>query len=112
MQYRQPMHRLRSTRTTPSFVENVAPTGHTWTQGGLAHWLHSLGTKKLLRTSSSSCIISFDALVLMLMLCTTASRSFVITYRSIQVRKKNGSRGTLFSALHASTHRLQPMHLS
>ncbi len=49
---------------------------------------------------------------LTLMLSTATSPSFLITYRSIQVRKKKGSAGTSFSALQASTHRLQPMHLS
>src|SRR3989304_715158 len=47
MQYRQPMQVLSFTSTTPSSVENVAPTGQTWTHGGCAHWLHSFGTKKL-----------------------------------------------------------------
>src|SRR3990167_7305746 len=106
------MHRFASTRITPSFVEKVAPTGQTWTQGGLAHWLHSLGTKKLRSTSRSSCVVSRAVLLLTLMPSTVTSRFLVITYRSTQVRKKKGSGGTLFSALQASTHRLQPMHLS
>src|SRR3990172_7004839 len=106
------MHLFASTRTTPSCVEKVAPTGHTWTQGGLAHWLHNLGTKKLRTTSPSSCLICRELLLLTLMLSTTGSPSLVMSYRSIQVRKKKGSRGTAFSALQASTQRLQPMHLS
>src|SRR3990172_6121239 len=106
------MHRFASTRTTPSCVEKVAPTGHTWTQGGLAHWLHNLGTKKLRRTSPSSWPPSLAPLLFTLRLSTLASPFLVITYRSIQVRKKKGSRGTAFSALQASTQRLHPMHLS
>src|SRR3989338_1944736 len=54
MQYLHPMQRLESTRTTPSSVAKVAPTGQTWTHGGFSHWLQSFGTKKLLRTSLSS----------------------------------------------------------
>src|SRR3990172_3639458 len=46
------------------------------------------------------------------MLVTSASPSFGIMYRSTQVREKNGSFGTSFSALHATTQRAQPMHLS
>src|SRR5512143_1770888 len=95
MQYRHPMHVFSFTRTTPSFVWNVAPTGQTWTQGGLAHWLHSFGTKKERRIDLSA-VVPF----------------FLVMYRSTHVRKKNGSRGTLFSFLHASMQRAQPMHLS
>src|SRR6266508_4909810 len=112
MQYRQPMHRLESMSTTPSSVAKVAPTGQTWTHGGCTQWLQSLGTKNVLSTSGSSCDDSFEAFPLTLMLSTTTSPSFLITYRSIHVRKKNASCVTSFSALHASTHRLQPMHLS
>src|SRR3990172_939517 len=46
------------------------------------------------------------------MLVTSASPSFGIMYRSTQVREKNGSFGTLFSDLHATTQRAHPMHLS
>src|SRR3970282_1712001 len=106
------MHRSLSMRTTPSSVEKVACTGQTWTHGGFAHWLHSFGTKQVAMTSGSSCTGGFDLLPLTLMLSTTTSPSFLITYRSTQVLKKNGSCGTSFSALQASTHRLQPMHLS
>src|SRR3972149_2344667 len=112
MQYRHPMQRLASTRTTPALVGKVAPTGQTWTQGGCAHWLHSLGTKKVLRTSRSSSGAIRAFLPGTLMLSTVASPSLVITYGSTQVRKKDGSFGTSFSALQASTQRLQPMHLS
>ena len=79
MQYRQPMHRLESTSTTPSSVAKVAPTGHTWTHGGCTQWLQSLGTKNVRSTSASSCAVSFAALLLTLMLSTTTSPSFLIT---------------------------------
>ena len=52
MQYPQPMHQVRSTSTTPSGAWYVAPTGHTWTQGGFSHWLQSLGTKNAFSMSS------------------------------------------------------------
>ncbi len=42
-----------STSTTPSRVVNVAPTGQTWTHGGLAQWLHSFGTKNVRRSPAS-----------------------------------------------------------
>ena len=43
---------------------------------------------------------------------TVVSPFFRMMYRSTHVRKKNGWRGTLFSVLHASMQRAQPMHLS
>src|SRR5512143_3781138 len=111
MQYRQPMHVLSFTRTTPSFVWNVAPTGQTWTQGGLAHWLHSFGTKKERRIDLSDAI-SGDGSTFGSIALTVVVPFFLVTYCSTHVRKKNGSRGTLFSVLHASMQRAQPMHLS
>src|SRR3989337_23945 len=92
MQYRHPMHRSESMSTTPSSVENVAPTGHTCTHGGCTQWLQSLGTKNVRSTSGSSCEVSFEALLFTLMLSTTTLPSFLITYRS--------------------PHGCQPMHLS
>src|SRR4030067_2188579 len=109
MQYLHPIQRFSSTRTTPSSVLKVAPTGQTWTQGGLAHWLQSFGTKKLLRISFSGTV---SAPVSLAMFWTITVPSFLITYFSTQVRKKNGSWGTSFSILQASTHLPHPMHLS
>ncbi len=40
-----------STRTAPSGLSNVAPTGQTCVHGECAHWLHSFGTKKLFALS-------------------------------------------------------------
>src|SRR5512139_2849201 len=111
MQYRHPMHVLALTRTTPSSVWNVAPTGHTWTQGGSAHWLHSFGTKKLRRIDLSSAPSGAGSAPGW-MVFTAVAPFFRMTYRSTQVRKKYGSRGTLFSVLHASMQRPHPMHLS
>src|SRR5512135_2565184 len=111
MQYRHPMHVFSFTRTTPSFVWNVAPTGQTWTQGGLAHWLQSFGTKKERRIDLSDAI-SGDGSRFGSIALTTVVPFFLVMYRSTHVRKKNGSRGTLFSFLHASMQRAQPMHLS
>src|SRR3972149_1730378 len=108
MQYRHPIQRLASTRTTPSSVENVAPTGQTWTHGGFWHWLQSLGTKKLLRISASS-VCSLDLPCRVSMLSTTTLPSFFMMYRSTHVRQKNGSFGTLFSVLQASMHKPHPM---
>jgi len=49
MQYPQPMHPRPVHEDDPvGRLDYVAPTGHTWTQGGLSHWLQSLGTKKAL----------------------------------------------------------------
>src|SRR5512139_3157818 len=99
MQYRHPMHVFSLTRTTPSSVWKVAPTGQTWTQGGSAHWLHSFGTKKLRRIDLSSArsgagsARGWMVFTVVAPLCRRA-------YRSTQVRKKNGSFGTLFSVLH------------
>src|SRR5512135_3308349 len=111
MQYRHPMHVFSLTRTTPSPVWKVAPTGHTWTQGGFAHWLHSFGTKKerriVLSDAASGVASSPGAIAL-----TVVWPFFRMMYRSTQVRTKNGSLGTLFSFLQASMHRAQPMHLS
>src|SRR3990172_2125869 len=112
MQYRQPMHRSLSMRTTPSSVAKVAPTGQTWTHGGFAQLLQSLGTKKLRMTSRSSGATSGGFLLGALTLSTSTSPFLLMSYRSIQVRKKNDSRGTSFSPFHPSTHPLQPMHLS
>src|SRR3972149_7302402 len=99
------MQRSLSTKTTPSVVENVAPTGQTWTHGGLMHWLHSLGTKKVRMTSRPSCGVPLAALPLTSMLSTITSPSRVITYRSTQVLQKNGSAGPPVSAPPAQTDR-------
>src|SRR4030066_475324 len=111
MQYRQPMHVFSLTRTTPSSVRKVAPTGQTCTQGGFAHWLHSFGTKKERRIDLSEAVSGagswFGPIAL-----TVVTPFFRVMYRSTHVRKKNGSLGTLFSVLHASMQRAQPMHLS
>src|SRR3990172_551003 len=98
------MQRLESTKTTPSSVAKVAPTGQTCTHGGCSHWLQSLGTKKLLRMSASL-VFCLPFSLPVSMLSTTTLPSFLITYRSTHVRQKKGSAGTLFSFLHASMHR-------
>src|SRR3990172_12596093 len=111
MQYRHPMHVLLLTRTTPSSVWNVAPTGQTWTQGGFAHWLHSFGTKKLRRIDRSAAESGTPSGFVSTVF-TIASPFRLMMYRSTQVRGKKGSLGTSVSVLQASTHRVQPMHLS
>src|SRR3990172_1670368 len=106
MQYRQPMHRLLLTRTTPSSVLYVADTGHTWTHGALSPWLQSFGTKKLL----APLILRY------LMLAASDPKPWIppsgestyvspfssTTYRSTHVRLNSGSSGTSFSCLQAS----------
>src|SRR3990172_5242031 len=46
MQIRHPMHRSWSIRTTPSGVEKVAATGHTFTHGGFWQCWHGVGRKR------------------------------------------------------------------
>src|SRR5574340_1152357 len=43
MQYRQPMHRVWSTRTVPSGSTYVAPTGQTFTHGAFRQWKQGRG---------------------------------------------------------------------
>src|ERR1019366_5966949 len=107
-QYRQPRQYFLSTRTTPSGLINVAPTGQTWVQGESAQWLQSLGTKKFFPPSSwaggnPSLPPSGEST------CGFSMSDSVTWYRSTQVRKYPSD--TSFSVWHARTQFPQPMHL-
>src|SRR4030042_1331637 len=102
MQYRHPMQVFSFTRTTPSFVWNVAPTGQTWTEGGLAHWLHSFGTKKERRIDLSEAVAgdgsAFGSIVL-----TVVVPFFLLMYPSTPVPERRTAKNPLRKLLRPFT---------
>src|SRR6187431_2557036 len=108
------MHRRASTRITPSSVRYVAPTGHTPVHGDSAHCMHRRGSKKLDSTGLPAAPGAVESGGKPSMPpsgeSTYTAPSVVVTWRSTQVRVYSGSSGTLFSSLHATTHRPHPMH--
>src|ERR1043166_6219627 len=120
MQKPQPTQYFGSTSTTPSGASKVAPTGHACTHGECSHKLQSFGTKNDFRISSRGTRLGGNPFRPPFGESTIVSPrgspepgiGFLMMYRSIQVRKYEAPCGTLFSALHASTHEPQPMQRS